>query len=449
MEEQNGDAVTIDVPAEAPAPAESVPTSDTRTERMFTKDEVEAIRRQEKDKLYDRINKLQEQVEVFNHERDEQKRLAEEISAKEADERRQREEAEMSAKELLLKKEDEFQQRINTAQEEWEQKFSALQSEAEAQKALLEQERRFQELESYKSRRISEEQDNIMPELTRRAVAQVHQLAKRKKPFFLYFSQTSPHEPVVPSKPFQGKSGIAPVADFVMETDWSAGQVIKAVDDAGIADNTILIFTADNGHSHYTGWPDLIKAGHQPSGPYRGHKGDIWEGGHRVPFIVRWPGKTPADRRSNQLVSLTDLYATFADLLGRKLPGNGAEDSVSFLPALQGDTRDTPRASLVSHSNHGEFAYREGPWKLVFRNALPNRNKSRGRKRIVELYNLQDDVDESDNLATQRPEVVKRLSQKLRDLIARGASRSGVESRNDTRVRHEITQTKRWGDPME
>lgn len=290
--------------------------------------------------------------------------------------------------------------------------------------------------------------DDIMPELTRRAVEQVHKLAKQKKPFFLYFSQTSPHEPVVPSKRFKGKSSIAPIADFVMETDWSAGQVIKAVDDAGIADNTIVIFTADNGHSHYTGWQDLIKAGHLPSGPYRGHKGDIWEGGHRVPFIVRWPGQAPAGQSSDRLVSLTDLYATFADLLGRKLPKNGAADSVSFLSALLGDIRDKPRVSLVSHSNHGEFAYRDGDWKLVFKNALPNLNKSRGKKRIVGLYNLKDDIDESDNLAATRPEVVQRLSNRLNALIARGASRSGAVSANDTRVRHEVTQTKRWGDPL-
>ena len=159
---QNGDSVTIDVPVQQ-APAQDAPK--TENSKLFTPEEVEAIRRQEKDKLYDKISKLQEQVEIFNHERDEQKRIAEELSAKEAEERRQREEAEMSAKDLLMKKEDEFQQRINTVQQEWEQKFTMLQQEAEAQKALLEQERRYQELESYKSRRIAEEQDNIMPEL--------------------------------------------------------------------------------------------------------------------------------------------------------------------------------------------------------------------------------------------------------------------------------------------
>ena len=233
---------------------------------------------------------------------------------------------------------------------------------------------------------------DIMPEITRRAVEQVHQLAKQDKPFFLYFSQTSPHEPVVPSARFKGKSGIAPIADFVMETDWSAGQVIKAVDEAGLADNTVVIFTADNGHSHYTGWPDLIKAGHLPSGPYRGHKGDIWEGGHRVPLVIRWPKKISPDTSNNQLVSLTDVFATCAELVNGKLPKNGAEDSISFLASALGKKQSQPRTSTVNHSNHGEFAYRNGDWKLVFRNADPNRNKSRGKARVVELYNLRNDT---------------------------------------------------------
>jgi len=165
-EEMTGDAVTVDTPVQQAAPEEVAPTTQREENaRMFSQEEVEAIRRQEKDKLYDKISKLQEQVEIFNHEREEQKRLAEEVAAREAEERRLREEEEMSAKELLMKKEDEFQQRINTAQQEWEEKFNALQQESEAQKAVLEQERRFQELESYKSRRIAEEQDNVMPEL--------------------------------------------------------------------------------------------------------------------------------------------------------------------------------------------------------------------------------------------------------------------------------------------
>jgi arylsulfatase A-like enzyme len=284
----------------------------------------------------------------------------------------------------------------------------------------------------------------ILPEITRRAVKHIHEQAKKDEPFFLYFSQTSPHEPVSPSEDFVGKSGIAPIADFVMETDWSAGQVIKAIDDAGIADNTLVIFTADNGHSHYTGWPDLVKAGHLPSGPYRGHKGDIWEGGHRVPLVLRWPKHIAAGSSSQQMVSLTDLFATCAEITGADLPENGAEDSISFLSAALGKTNDKQRTSLVNHSNHGEFAWRDGPWKLVFKESAPKYAQSRGKPTIVELYNLDDDVSESDNLSEKRPEIVKRMTEGLTEVIARGASRSGLKSANDTDVRFDTIQRQRW-----
>ena len=283
----------------------------------------------------------------------------------------------------------------------------------------------------------------VMPELTRRAVDYIHDRAKTHKPFFLVFAQTSPHEPIVPSAAFRGKSGIAPVADFVMETDWSAGQVIEAVEKAGIADNTLILFTADNGHSHYTGWQDLIKAGHLPSGPYRGHKGDIWEGGHRVPLVARWPGKVAAGARSGQMVSLTDLFATFAGLLDGKPPAMGAEDSLSFLPDLLGQGRSS-RTSLVSHSNMGEFSLRDGPWKIVFRMAGKSVNDSRGKPTIPELYHLEDDIAESKNVAAAHPDIVAKLTTKLESLVQRGSEREDVSARNDCEVNFRITQTERW-----
>ncbi len=289
----------------------------------------------------------------------------------------------------------------------------------------------------------------ILPEITRRAVQHIHHRSKEKTPFFLYFSMTSPHEPVVPSEQFRGKSGIAPIADFVMETDWSAGQVIKAIDDAGIADNTIVIFTADNGHSHYTGWKDLVDAGHMPSGPYRGHKGDIWEGGHRVPLVVRWPQHILANTSSDQMVSLTDLYATCTDIIGAELLQDGAEDSLSFLPALLTKTNNNARASLVSHSNHGEFAYRDGPWKLLFRKSGRNVPQSRGKPTIAELYNLKTDIAEQNDLTQEHPEVVERMTAKFKALIASGTSRVGQQAANDTDVRFEITQTERWGPALD
>ncbi len=289
----------------------------------------------------------------------------------------------------------------------------------------------------------------IVPELTRRAVQQVHDRATGDKPFFLFYSMTSPHEPISPSAAFQDQSGIAPIADFVMETDWSAGQVIKAIDDAGIADSTIVIFTADNGHSHYTGWEPLVEAGHMPSGPYRGHKGDVWEGGHRVPLVVRWPGRIEADSSNDQLVSLTDIFATSLAVVGAELPRDGAEDSFSFLAAALDEAASDVRTSLVSHSNHGEFAYRDGAWKLVFRNSTPNLEQSRGQPTVPELYNLDADIAEAENLAEQRPEVFAEMRTKLDEVISRGASRPGATSRNDTAVRYDATQEVRWAPASE
>ncbi len=285
---------------------------------------------------------------------------------------------------------------------------------------------------------------DILPEITRRAVEHIHEQAAKDEPFFLYFSQTSPHEPISPSEKFAGKSGIAPIADFVMETDWSAGQVIKAIDDAGIADNTLVIFTADNGHSHYTGWQDLIEAGHQPSGPYRGHKGDIWEGGHRVPLVLRWPRHIAAGSSNEQMVSLTDLFATCAEITGLGLPSNGAEDSISFLPAALGRENGQVRTSLVNHSNHGEFAWRDGPWKLVFKKSVRKLDAARGKATLVELYNLEEDIAEETNLASEHPEIVERMTAGLAEVIARGASRHGLESANDTEVRFDTIQRQRW-----
>jgi arylsulfatase A len=286
---------------------------------------------------------------------------------------------------------------------------------------------------------------DILPDTTRRAVRHIHDRAKQDEPFFLYFSMTSPHEPVVPSKMFQGKSGIAPIADFVMETDWSAGQVIKAIDNAGIADNTIVIFTGDNGHSHYTGWDELVEAGHMPSGPYRGHKGDVWEGGHREPLVIRWPDRVAAGASSDQMVCLTDLFATCADVVGADLPRNGAEDSISFLPAARGKANDAARTSLVNHSNHGEFAYRDGPWKLVFKMSGRNLTQSRGKATVVELYNLESDIAEQNDLSAKHPETVRRMTKALTKLIARGGSRPNQKSSNDTVVRFDTSQTQRWG----
>ena len=289
--------------------------------------------------------------------------------------------------------------------------------------------------------------DRILPELAARASGEIRDMARRSTPFFMYFALTSPHEPVSPSEAFRGRSGIAPIADFLMETDWAVGEVLRVLDETGLARDTLVIFTADNGHSSYTGWNELVAAGHHPSGPYRGRKGDIWEGGHRVPFVVRWPGRVAAGSASPQLVCLTDVFATLAEIVGSPLPERAGEDSLSFLPAALGRPATDPvRTNLVNHSNHGEFAYRQGPWKLVLRNA-GTLVQSRGKPRVTELYHLGEDIAEARDLAKERPEEVARLRAGLDRIVAAGASRPVPGASNDTKVVVELTQKERWAPP--
>ncbi|MEX0323120.1 MAG: arylsulfatase [Puniceicoccaceae bacterium] len=284
--------------------------------------------------------------------------------------------------------------------------------------------------------------EDILPELTRKCVQIIDEKANTTEPFFLLFTMTSPHEPIAPSKEFQGKSGIAPIADFLIQTDHSVGQVVKAIDKAGVKDNTIIIFTADNGHNHYTDWESLVKAGHQPSGEFRGHKGDIWEGGHRVPFLVRWPGTIRPGTSCKSLVGLQDIYATIADLLECELPAGDAEDSFSFLKALV-DPSQKVREEIISHSNHGEFSLREGDWKLVLRCANGVRNNSRGQTCIPELYNLKIDIGETEELSKTHPERVKEMMAKLESMINQGRTRPGPPDQNDVMVYWKETQPNR------
>ncbi|MBN7812484.1 arylsulfatase [Algoriphagus sp. H41] len=291
--------------------------------------------------------------------------------------------------------------------------------------------------------------DEILPELTRRAVDYLHERSKEEQPFFLYFSMTSPHEPVAPSERFRGKSGIAPIADFVMETDWSVGQVLKAIEEAGLSDNTLVLFTADNGHNYYADLDKLLKAGHLPSGPYRGFKGDIWEGGHRVPFIVKWKDQVQAGTTSDQLLCLTDVYATVQELVGGGSPRpDEAEDSFSFLPVMLGEQTTSGRTALVSHSNHGEFSFRDGSgWKIVY--LLPEKNVglSRGKPAKVELYNLSEDPEERNDLLERHPDIAAQLERELRAVVERGTSRKGKKQANDVEVRFDVIQKARWALP--
>lgn len=269
--------------------------------------------------------------------------------------------------------------------------------------------------------------------LAERSVAYIGGRAVTGKPFFLYLALSSPHTPIVPSSPWQGKSGLGDYADFVMQTDWAVGEVLAAIERAGIAGNTVVIFTADNGCSPAAGTAELEKRGHFPSAGLRGYKADIWEGGHRVPFIARWPGRIPAGGRSTQLICLTDLMATCADLLGVSLPDTAGEDSVSILPALVGEPALPLRDAVVHHSINGCFAIRQGPWKLCLCTGSGGWSKG-GGKESPQLYDLVADPAESTNRASEHPAVVARLTRLLDDHVTRGRSTPGGAGSNDVPV---------------
>jgi arylsulfatase A-like enzyme len=230
-----------------------------------------------------------------------------------------------------------------------------------------------------------------------------------------------------------------------METDWSVGEILKAVEEAEISENTLIIFTADNGHSNYTGWEKLVDAGHLPSGPFRGHKGNIWEGGHRVPFIARWNGKIPNGSFSDQLICLSDIYATCLDLVsGHEPESNQGEDSFSFLDILLKQNGKTQRDNVISHSVNGEFAYRRDGWKIVFKLPESNLEKSRGKAAKVELYHLEYDIAERFDSASFYPQKVDQLTGELRLIIERGTSREREKAANDVRVSFDTIQRARW-----
>ena len=284
---------------------------------------------------------------------------------------------------------------------------------------------------------------DVLPTLTRKAAAYIaaHAAdAKAGTPFFLYLALTSPHTPLVPSPEWQGKSPLGPYGDFVMQTDWSTGQVLKALDDAGVADNTLVIFISDNGCAPYIGVSKLESQGHFPSAQFRGYKADIWDGGHRVPFIVRWPAKVKAGSTSDQLICLTDLIATCADLLGRKLPDNAGEDSVSLLPALLGTDGAPLREAVVHHSIGGLFAVRQGNWKLELCAgsggwAQPNETAAaKNGLPPVQLYDMRGDVGEKSNVQSANPETVERLTKLLQKYVADGRSTPGAPQNNDAAI---------------
>jgi arylsulfatase A-like enzyme len=231
------------------------------------------------------------------------------------------------------------------------------------------------------------------------------------RPFFLYFPTSAVHDPITPGAAMQGKSRAGSYGDYVQEFDWQVGQVLAALDRHGIADRTIVVVTSDNGGIVARG----AKTGHKPVGLLRGQKGTAYEGGHRVPFIVRWPGRVPAGSTSDAVISHVDLMATVCDAVGVPLPPDAGPDSVSALAAWRGEPYEPARSAIVSVSqNAAEYAVRSGAWKLI---VAAQGMVSR------ELYQLSKDPSEQTNLLDQHPDQARDLSNLLRQYIQTGRSR--------------------------
>ncbi|MEX0274910.1 MAG: arylsulfatase, partial [Flavobacteriaceae bacterium] len=278
--------------------------------------------------------------------------------------------------------------------------------------------------------------DQVTPHFFDKAMAHIRERAESDDPFFLYLALPSPHTPILPTEEWLGKSGLNPYADFVMQVDAHMGALMKTLEETGISGNTLVIFTSDNGCSPQADYAVLGEQGHDPSYIYRGHKADIFEGGHRVPFIVRWPDMIKSGQHSDVAVCTTDFMATCADIADIEMVDGEGEDSFSMLPLFTNEG-EFGRKAVVHHSINGSFAIRKGPWKLVFcpdsggwSDPKPN---SKGVKKQFpyQLYNLSSDPEETNNLCAQHPDRVAELRQLMVSIYENGRSTKGKSLQND------------------
>lgn len=249
--------------------------------------------------------------------------------------------------------------------------------------------------------------ETMADDLTKRAVTFIEQ--NKEKPFFLYFATHDAHVPRVPHPRFKGQSEHGLRGDCIAQLDWCVGEVLAALEKHGLANDTLVVFTSDNGGVMDDGYIDGTaddKSGHRCCGPLRGFKGGLYEGGHRVPFLARWPGKVPAGKTSGELFCHVDLLATVAAVLGKELPDGAGPDSVNVLPALLSETpAKVCRESVVHQAGGGALAIRKGNWKLI-----PNDAKKKGGP---ELFDLATDLGEAKNVADTNAEKVKELTMLL------------------------------------
>ena len=265
--------------------------------------------------------------------------------------------------------------------------------------------------------------DEVLDRLTEEAVAFVKKNSQSEKPYFLYLPLTAPHKPTQPHARFKGKTELGEYGDFIAQVDWSVGQVLKAIEKSGEHDNTLIFFTSDNG-SYMFRYDDADKqdhvdkstiqgyraARHRSNGQFRGTKADIYEGGHHVPFLVRWPSKLTAGTMCDEPVCHVDLFATCAEIVGYEKQPDDAPDSYSLLSMLRGE--NTGRgAPVIHHSGSGMFAIRDANWKLILGNGSGGREKPKGKKfaKPFQLYDIANDVGEKRNVIESHPQIADRL----------------------------------------
>ncbi|MCL2879891.1 MAG: arylsulfatase [Treponema sp.] len=287
--------------------------------------------------------------------------------------------------------------------------------------------------------------EDVLPCLTKKALDVIDNWAG--EPFFLYFPLPAPHTPILPSPEFQGKSNTNEYGDFVLMCDDVVAQIIQKMKDRGIYDNTILVYTSDNGCSPLADFKELADAGHNPSYHFRGHKADIYEGGHRIPLLLQWPAMIQKGKRCSQTVCLSDLMATMADLLGIHLPEDAAEDSVSNLP-LWKNPEHCPviRQDTVHESINGSVSIRSGKWKLEMCPgsggwSWPKPGEEAPDSPGFQLYDLENDVGEKINVINEYPDIVPPMRKRLAEIIRTGRSTPGAAQPNEGEA---VWDTIRW-----
>ena len=277
---------------------------------------------------------------------------------------------------------------------------------------------------------------DVLPTFTQKATEYIRSAGSQEHPYFLYYPLPAPHTPILPTAEFRGLSRTNLYGDFCTQVDAVVGQILAAIAETGQADNTIVVFASDNGCSPRADFGELAAVGHRPSYIFRGHKADIYDGGHRIPLLVRWPNQIPTSAATDQLVCLSDLLATASTIIGDPLPDTAGEDSVSNLRLWRAKDHSPPvREAAVHHSIDGSFSIRQGQWKLEMCPgsggwSYPKPGEEPAGSPPIQLYDMHADVGEKENLYDQYPEVVDTLTQLLTKYVKAGRSTPGTPQPN-------------------